>query len=941
MDVERRETILLNLRLRDEFLGQQTPETAISLRKVSHEPPDSILEKTYPTADIQTAMLALSIARKPKPIVLVGDRGRGKSHITGVMHHAMGSPDVVESWAHGWGQRLGIPLLQNLQLQRGYSPISEQVLNNEYPMLWNLLFDRHPKGQFYKGRFQQSGQPYPPRSLIEDMLKDQPVVLILDELQKWLEGLTDEEGPTGRRWHTWGCIFLQMLSEIACDRPDLLVLVVSVLNNNTEAFRQVHRSSPVIINFQGASAKRDRQLLVLHRIFANRSNIPQADIQSLTVVYAQERFRLRFSHLPATERDRVAEEVVTAWPFSPELIELLEDQVLMAEAAQETRDLIRVLAAVYRVRGDPVPVLTPADFFVDDDSCGVQALLASIATAGSQEELLQIAQRNLDSLRSQGTATPHSREIISALWMRSMSPGRFAGGTRQELHLDITRDAAQDDNGFLDELLRIKDGSVNIHGADDLQGRLWFGPGENAKTKVRSTARNDRLWELGAPAASGTASVYPGKDIDHIRNTLRHILVPETRQPVSRVVVLGPQWQTDPWTFLDVADQPAAWNQPILLVIPSVLDGAPGNIDQVLGKWLATQVPAKRNTVRFLLPVAGSKGIYDDRDLIFSARCSYLTSQAWKDDPQYRSLKDDFDRPLRDTLRTRFDRFAVLATWNFRQPDQCRFDVERIDSQLVREKGAIPLAVDEQIKRDLFDPATFQSLAIEYAKTNQEVSKLVDGLKEPPPSTTTDAIPYLGETAICEEIMKVAAKGKIVLNVAGAWVSRLPEHTDDEDALRYIRPRAFRSAQEMRQVQMALPSAAGSSAMPGAAPPLPPVIPTTPPPLTPTGGLFPPGIAPVPVAGAPAAEPPTFPPGEPPTTLVPAELQTYRSPAPASGINLSGSFEQWGVPAEATMEVARLEFAGLSVQQIKQLLQRLPSNLRATLEVSYRKNGQT
>lgn len=41
------------------------------------------------------------------------------------------------------------------------------------------------------------------------------------------------------------------------------------------------------------------------------------------------------------------------------------------------------------------------------------------------------------------------------------------------------------------------------------------------------------------------------------------------------------------------------------------------------------------------------------------------------------------------------------------------------------------------------------------------------------------------------------------------------------------------------------------------------------------------------------------------------------------------------------MEVARLEFAGLSVQQIKQLLQRLPSNLRATLEVSYRKNGQT
>src|SRR5262249_2222036 len=99
---------LLNLALRDEFLGIQHTETAIALRRsdatgAAQQPPQKILEITYPTADIQTALRALSANRPAKPIVLLGDRGCGKSHIMSVMHHATASPDVVEQWAHDWG----------------------------------------------------------------------------------------------------------------------------------------------------------------------------------------------------------------------------------------------------------------------------------------------------------------------------------------------------------------------------------------------------------------------------------------------------------------------------------------------------------------------------------------------------------------------------------------------------------------------------------------------------------------------------------------------------------------------------------------------------------------------------------------------------------------------------------------------------------------------
>ena len=54
-----------------------------------------------------------------------------------------------------------------------------------------------------------------------------------------------------------------------------------------------------------------------------------------------------------------------------------------------------------------------------------------------------------------------------------------------------------------------------------------------------------------------------------------------------------------------------------------------------------------------------------------------------------------------------------------------------------------------------------------------------------------------------------------------------------------------------------------------------------------------------------------------------------------TGINLCGAFEQWGVDASTTLARAKIEFHNLSVQQVKQILQRLPSAFKATMEVTY------
>jgi len=181
---------MIGLKLRDEFLGTRMPGTAIALRTsdnqgAAQKSADQILSITYPTADVQTALKAISTKRSGCPIVLMGDRGRGKSHIMAVMHHAIQSPAIVETWLRDWGANIGSAELNSFEMMKGYIPISEPVHNHEYFLLWDLLFDRHPKGQYYRGQFESMDNSFPPRTLMEKMFEENPTCLILDEFQTW------------------------------------------------------------------------------------------------------------------------------------------------------------------------------------------------------------------------------------------------------------------------------------------------------------------------------------------------------------------------------------------------------------------------------------------------------------------------------------------------------------------------------------------------------------------------------------------------------------------------------------------------------------------------------------------------------------------------------------------------------------------------------------
>jgi len=247
---------------------------------------------------------------------------------------------------------------------------------------------------------------------------------------------------------------------------------------------------------------------------------------------------------------------------------------------------------------------------------------------------------------------------------------------------------------------------------------------------------------------------------------------------------------------------------------------------------------------------------------------------------------------------------------------------------------------------DLFDQTEFKQFVLKRAKDSDFVGSMMDDLTEPPPPNAGEAIPFLGETKIYEFVLDIAASGDLVLNVSGTWIGRRSEDATDDDALRYIRGKAFRTGQEMRQIQLGLPGAVGGGTVtvpnpppggttqPGTGGTIPPVDGGTGTPYPPStsggGGTIGETGEPGGMAGTGGIIPP-----EP----IPA-IKTNKSEEPATGINLSGCFETWGVPTSQAIETARIEFSGLTAQQIKQILQRIPSTFKATLEIAYKDGGE-
>jgi hypothetical protein len=622
--------------------------------------------------------------------------------------------------------------------------------------------------------------------------------------------------------------------------------------------------------------------------------------------------------VPSSEHDRRRKEFNESWPFAPHLLRLLEEQVLIATDAQETRDMIRILANLYKSRGEAAPVLTAADFRLDDDASGIGALLDSVSNE-HHRSLRAKAQQNIisvtEAVPNHASLAPHLKEIVGALWLRSIAVGNLAGAEPAMLQVDITRGKAIDDNAFQVELATVVENSFNIHQDGP---RLVFREEENPQAKLMACARNDKLFS-------------DGSDLAQLAKEVRYVIGgTEEVAKTFRVIALPKSWLTDPWSTLDEAEQPERWDDRLpILVLPEEVD----SLDQRLGRWLKDHLQKRRNTVRFLLPRSGSSNAFQDRDLLVLARAE-MKAQEWSgQSPEYKKLHTKYQGELRDILKKRFDRFAVLHRWNFADPNQCLFSVESLKKQ-----GAqIPEGIEEALVNDLFVPEDFEDLVLAAAGDSSAVGKLLRELQEPRPAGQ-DCIPWLGETLMKERILRLCARGKVAINLRGLEFLQAQPGEDEETAWKRLRPKLSYTGRQLDEVFLLEPSAVPTTG--GTTPPVP-----QPPGVPGGGGLFGGGATPTSpgVAEPPPSGQPTPPPGGGGifgggSTGSGSKPRIALNNPPTSPLNLIGKLEGWGIgPATQVAEVS-IKVSAATGAQLKDLLKKLPDGM--TFELSLEKEDK-
>lgn len=885
---------MLGLKLRDEFSGRRIKGTMIEMHNRNgtgalDKSASEFLKITYPSIDMLKTIEAVQ-AGCAQPVVIIGARGQGKSHLMAALSHMHQDQNATTNWLSDWATRLNNPTIANLKLQYGVHVITESLHLQRYKHVWDVLFDRHPHGKIIKAKWEVHGTEVPGYDLILEMAENKPFILILDEFQTWFEGLTNS---SLYKRKAWAFNFIQILSEISEKHPELLTLVVSVREGNSDAAQQLFRVNPVRIDFKGPEAKRDRQRLLLYRIFENRMNIPDSDIAMLIQTHVDE--FLRLNHISGSEHEKHRLQFIEAWPYSPWLLQLLDDQVLIATETQETRDLLRILVDVFKASGDDTAILTPAHFSLTSEKSGVTSLLDSVASQ-LHRDLRENALRNLEAVKNGVPAdqVPHLEAILSALWLRSLSLENHAGAEPSELQLDITERKVIDDNLFAAELAIIEDNSFNIHRQAN---RLIFKNEVNPQAKLLAHAKNDKLFQND-------------QDVEHLAKEIRYALVGDGNQSnIYRTIVLKKHWQTAPWSDVEEKDHPQYWDNriPVVVMPKASLD------NKELGEWLKTHVTKARNTVRFLLPRVGIADIFYDKSLLILARAVYLANDWKNSEREYVQLYLKYQKELREQLQSRFDRFAVLVVWNFANPAQCEFEI----SQHGAEGLQILEKLDEKIRNELFIPEEFDSMLLNAATNSRSVADLVEQLKEPA-SKGAESIPWLGETTIKERIGRACAEGKIAINAKGSLYEKKPSESV-EDAWYRVRGK-LGSGKDLEETTLHLP---GGSVGSGGSVPVQPVPEEL-------GDLTGGGNESRPSNGGSML----------PNTPNPSSIfgssggsVAHHSAQNTSTLSLLGKLEQWGINKGSKVKEVKLSTSQLTGAQLEQLLKNLPDGVTYSLDL--------
>ena len=106
---------MLGLKLREEFSGKRLSGTMIELHNrkgtgALDRSASDFLKITYPSIDMLKTVEAVQAGRA-EPVVIIGSRGQGKSHLMAALSHMHQDQAATKAWLSDWSDRLSNPAI--------------------------------------------------------------------------------------------------------------------------------------------------------------------------------------------------------------------------------------------------------------------------------------------------------------------------------------------------------------------------------------------------------------------------------------------------------------------------------------------------------------------------------------------------------------------------------------------------------------------------------------------------------------------------------------------------------------------------------------------------------------------------------------------------------------------------------------------------------------
>ena len=463
------------------------------------------LQITYPSSDVHALVRSLSDrfngGEQPGTILAHSAKGLGKSHALLLAYHLFSNPGTAREWARRLGYDWAPPDDTLLVVRK----LTDQTLPND--ALWLLVAED-------LGVDWPTDRP-PDLDTVRADLGDRHTVLILDELERGIGGIHD---PARQNQNL---AFLQMLSEEA-NRERRITLFAAVYDGNREPGSTLKRTPRIELRFRNAD---DRAGVVRHRLFSDADTYDRDAARTLVRSYVN-----TWKRFGVETQDGYVERMERAFPFLPDLIELIFERITESGGFQGTRSALGLLGAMLDAMDDGSALMSAAHCKVTNHACANR--LQDLDPTGA---LINCAASNQRELSGE----PFSEAVASAVLLASVVPGGDTKGLERD---DLVRHVAApgaDPNQFHHGLDAFSRFGTNFH---EREGRLFFDSEENEHAKVEleaaklndETARAEimRVWQQDVFGETRQSVIF--QDMDTTRQALealdrtppRYVLTP-------------------------------------------------------------------------------------------------------------------------------------------------------------------------------------------------------------------------------------------------------------------------------------------------------------------------------------------------------------------------------------------------------------------------------